>query len=123
MTAPRRNTRPAPAGETKAKGPSLKELLGPEEPEATRNRTVRQEFEDMHAQEVKKKRQQLLTPEGFNARYEELQTNNHLMKAEAVYELVEEEHKQLAGRRKYSNFDSFRQIRKRIIRGLKVDGD
>lgn len=94
------NTRPAPTAEM---------------------RSLKDEFKELSEKLELAKLQQILTPEGFNSRYEEVQRDFSLKKSEDIYEIVEAEHKAIAGKRKYSNFDSFRQIRKRIIRGLKAE--
>lgn len=79
--------------------------------------TLEQQVEEYKKIIAAEKGKRLLTARGFNDRYEEHTRINPGLKAEAVYELTEKDHVQVAARRKYSNFDSFRQIRKRIIRG------
>ena len=97
---PKHNTRPATTAET---------------------RSIKDEFKELSEKLELARLQLILTPEGFNTRYEEVQRDFPLKKSEDIYETVEAEHKGITGKRKYSNFDSFRQIRKRIIRGLKAE--
>ena len=57
---------------------------------------------------------QLSTPDGFTARYYSLLA--HCDSNAAAYEAVENEHKWLFGRRRYSSFDSFRVVKNRKLK-------
>jgi len=93
-------------------------LRQPQKVESDKPKTIKEEFQAIASEEQRKKALEILTPIGFNAKYDDLFKDHSLSKAEDVYELTEQAHmKESGGKRKYSNFDSFRQIRKRIIRG------
>lgn len=60
--------------------------------------------------------EQLIKPNGFVKRFFfHLQSTGNMTQAGA-YEKTEEEHMTLFGSRKYSSYDSFRQIKNRLIR-------
>lgn len=58
---------------------------------------------------------EILTSEGFNKRFEENLSRLSLPQTK-VYEITEREHETLTnGKRHYSSFDSFRNVRKRSL--------
>lgn len=57
-----------------------------------------------------------ITPEAFNALYESNMATYSHWTFEKIYEETERQVEEKFGARKYSSADSFRQIRKRLIR-------
>lgn len=62
------------------------------------------------------------TKEGFNDRFDQVLRERRAVDSDftymATYAVVEEEHIQLFGKCRYSNYDSFRNSRKNMIFGL-----
>lgn len=67
-------------------------------------------------EKYKAKRADLLTPEGFNKAFEKSLKAHQNKKYKDAYEAVENIYEMCFGIRKYSSYESFRQIRIRIIK-------
>jgi hypothetical protein len=58
----------------------------------------------------------ILTTEGFIRYFFQMIRDNPAITQTDAYEKTEKEYEEITGRRKYSGFDSFRQIKKRYLR-------
>ena len=59
---------------------------------------------------------ELLTTDGFIRHFFKIIRDNPLITQTEAYEKTEEVYQQMIGKRRFSNFDSFRQVKKRYLK-------